>query len=319
MAFTRNPSTVGDLLASTLEKYADELQEQWYKKSVVANKFLSGKGVKDVDGGESIVLRANYQNSGTVQQITRASALPTTQQQMYTTSSLLWAGLAGSIARNDWDIALNSGSPKAFDLFEQDLKNLQEEMAQTLEGILVGAVTVSTSSIWSLLDVIDSSNPGVGNYAGLDRSSYTWWAATETAVTGGLANVIEALRTAHNTASRNGMDPVDFCVTTQTIQEAIAARHTAYLQISSGDKADLMFPSIIFNGRPVFYSDQMLADTLLGVNLSHTKLYVAKQMKMKMSAPLRTPSGQDEVRHVRSIMQVVCYRPASNFKLTGLS
>lgn len=319
MAFTRNPATVGDLLTSTLEKYADQLQEQWYTKSVVVNKFMNGKGIKDVDGGESIVLRLNYQDSGTVQQITRTSALPTTQQAMYTTASLEWAGLAGSISRNDWDLALNSGSPKAFDLFEQDFKNLQESMAQTLESILIGAVTVSTSSIWSLLDVVDSSNPGVGNYAGLDRSTYSWFAGTETSVTGGLANIVEALRTAHNTSSRNGMDPVDFCVTTSTIQEALAARHVAYLQIGSGEKADLMYPSIIFNAKPVFYSSSMIADTLLGINLSHTKLYVAKQMKMKMTPPLRSPGAQAEIRHVRSIMQIGCDRPSSNFKLTDLS
>jgi len=317
MSLTRNPSTVGDLLATTMELYADKLVEQIALLTPVVNKFLKGPGLKEVKGGEAIVLKATYAYSGTAKEINRTSALDSTQAPMHSQAKLDWSGLAGSIVRNDWDAVLNAGPSKMHDLFEADLENLKRELAEKLETTLIGQTTSSAAGIWSLLDIVDSADPSVADYAGLDRDVYTWWASNELA-SGGIANVLESMRTGGNTASKNG-DLIDFWVTTQTVYEAYEARNIAQLQLRQGDKADLSFPSLLFAGKPVFYSHKMLAATMLGINLNHTKMYVQGDMKMKLSPAVRAVTGQDEVRHIRTILQTVCDRPASNIKITGLS
>jgi hypothetical protein len=317
MSLTRNPSTVNDLLATTLELYADKLVEQTALLTPVTNKFLTGPGLKMVTGGESIVLKVNYANSGTFKTIGRNTALGSTQAPMYSQANLAWSGINGDIVRNDWDAVLNAGSSKMHDLFEADLENLKREMAEGLEKLLIGQVTATTADVWSLLDIVDSADPSVADYAGLDRDVYTWWAGTEVA-SGGIANVLESLKKAGHTAGKNG-ELIDFWVTTQTVYEAFEARNVAQLQLRQGDKADLAFPSLLVSGKPMFYSQQMVAATALGINLNHTKLYVQNNMKMKLSEPVRSITGQDEVRHIRTILQMVCDRPLSNCKVTGLS
>jgi len=317
MSLTRTPSTVNDLLATTLELYADKLVEQTALLTPVTNKFLTGPGLKMVTGGESIVLKVNYANSGTFKTIGRNTALGSTQAPMYSQANLAWSGINGDIVRNDWDAVLNAGSSKMHDLFEADLENLKREMAEGLEKLLIGQVTATTADVWSLLDIVDSADPSVADYAGLDRDVYTWWAGTEIA-SGGIANVLESLKKAGHTAGKNG-ELIDFWVTTQTVYEAFEARNVAQLQLRQGDKADLAFPSLLVSGKPMFYSQQMVAATALGINLNHTKLYVQNNMKMKLSEPVRSITGQDEVRHIRTILQMVCDRPLSNCKVTGLS
>jgi hypothetical protein len=317
MSLTRTPSTVNDLLATTLELYADKLVEQTALLTPVTNKFMTGPGLKTVTGGESIVLKVNYANSGTFKTIGRNTALGSTQAPMYSQANLAWSGINGDIVRNDWDAVLNAGSSKMHDLFEADLENLKREMAEGLEKLLIGQVTATTADVWSLLDIVDASDPAVADYAGLDRDVYTWWAGTELA-SGGIANVLESLKKAGHTAGKNG-ELIDFWVTTQTVYEAFEARNVAQLQLRQGDKADLAFPSLLVSGKPMFYSQQMVAATALGINLNHTKLYVQNNMKMKLSEPVRSITGQDEVRHIRTILQMVCDRPLSNCKVTGLS
>lgn len=316
--FARGPANVDTLLATTLSLHGKELMEQWYKKSPITKSFLNGNGLKEVTGGRDIVVPVNYANSGTVAQISATSSLPTTVAEMASQARFDWAGLGGSVALRDWDKARNAGDSKEFDMLALQLENVMEEMHQSLEAILLGAVTVSTSSIWSLLDVVDSANPNVGNYGEIDRSAYAWWQGVET---GSLAsaNIREALLTAYNTSGRNGMDPISFVVGTQTLLEAYDARLVAHQRLSQGDKGELGFGSLLFMEKPFFYSDAMLANTILGINTKHTKMYVNSKMKFDKSPFLRAPGAQAESAMLRLMLQIVCDRPLSNFKLTFTS
>lgn len=318
-SFTRGPANVDDLLAATLDNYRDGLAEQFYKGNKITKEMMKAGSIEEVDGGNDIVRQINYQKGNTVGSITSTSSISVSPQQQFTAARWAFGGIGGSVVLLDWEEAQNAGKSKMFDLLTERVNNVREEMDQKMEYLLVGAVTAASTDIWSLLDVVDSANPSVANYGDIDRSSYSWWGATE-AASGSMATVgLEAIRTAYHTTSRAGMDPVNFLITTQTVYEAYQARLTVHEQLVRGDKGDLEFDSLAFMNKPLYFSEQMASGVLLGVNAKHTKLVVNKNMKFKQQPFVRTQGGQNKAAIIQLMCQVVCTRPASNFKLTGLT
>ncbi len=318
-SFTRGPANVDDLLASTLDDYRKDLTEQFYKGNKITKELMKSGSIEEIDGGNDIVRNVAYQAGGTVAKITSTSAVSITQAQEFTQARFPWAAIGGSVVLGDWEKAQNSGKGKLFDLLAERVANVREEMNQSFESFALASATADLTSIWSLVDINDSANPGVGNYGDIDRSAYTWWAATEAASGSMATQGLEDIRTAYHTTSRAGMDPVSFLVTTQTVYEAYQARLTNFEQLVPTDKGDLEFDSLAFMRKPLFFSEVMPTGVLLGINAKHTKLVVNKNMMFSKTPFVRTQGGQSEASLIRLMCQIVCVRPASNFKLTGLT
>jgi hypothetical protein len=318
-SFTRGPANVNDLLASTLDDYRKDLTEQFYKGNKITKKLMEAGSIEEIDGGNDIVRNIAHQEGGTVAKITASSAVNISQAQEFTQARFAWAAIGGSVVIGDWERAQNSGKGKLFDLLAERVANVREEMNQNFEAFALASSTADTTSLWSLLDIIDSADPSAANYGDIDRDSYTWWAATEAASGSMATQGLEDIRTAYHTTSRAGMDPVSFLVTTQTVYEAYQARLTPFEQLSPTDKGDLEFDSLAFMRKPMFFSEVMPTGVLLGINSKHTKLVVNKNMMFSKTPFVRTQDGQSEASLIRLMCQIVCTRPASNFKLTGLT
>lgn len=320
-SLTRGVPNVDDLLASTLDHYREDLFEQWYKGNKITKQLFNAGSIEEVDGGNDIVRNIAFQKGSTVAKITATSAISVNPAQQFTQAKFLFSGLGGSVLLLDWEEAQNSGKSKLFDLLTERVNNVKEEMQQQFEAFALASVTADTTSIWSLLDIVDSSNPSVGNYGDISRSAYSWWQATEIASGSMATQGLEDIRTGYNTVSRAGMDPVTFLVTTQTVYEAYQARLTTFEQLVSSDEkqGDLEFDSLAFSKKPFFFSEQMPTGVLLGINGKRTKLVVNKNMKFKQQPFVRSQGGQNKAAIIQLMCQLVCTRPASNFKLTGLT
>lgn len=318
-SFTRGVTNVNDLLASVLDDYRDGVAEQWYKGNRITKQFFKAGSIEEIDGGNDIVRNINYQKGGTVAKIISTTSIPVNPNQQFTQMRVAWSGLGGSIVILDWERAQNSGPGKMFDLLAKRLDNVREEMNQQFESFALASATADSTSLWSLVDIADSSNPAAGNYGDIDRSSYSWWQATEVASGSMATQGLEDIRTAYNTVGRAGMDPVSFLVTTQTVYEAYQARLTNFEQLVPSNAGDVEFDSLAFSRKPLFFSEVMPTGVLIGVNTKHTKLAVNKNMKFKQQPFVRAQGGQNEAAVIQLQCQFVCERPASNFKLTGLT
>lgn len=318
-SFTRGPSNVDDLLSSALDKYRNELFEQWAKGNKITKKLFEAGSIREIDGGNDIVEHINYQAGGTAAWTAKNGTVSVSPSQQFTDAKFKLVMLMGSVVLYDWEEAQNAGNPKMFGLLEERMNNLKEEMNQAFQTAALASSTPNANTLWSLLDIIDSADPSLANYGDIDRDSYTWWASTETASGSMATQGLEDMRTAYNTTSREGTDPIGFLVTTQTVYEAYNARLTVHEQLAPTDKGDLEFDSLAFMKKPLFFSDAMQSGVMLGVNPKHTKLVVNKNMKFKNQPFVRAQGGINKAAIVQLMCQLVCTRPRSNFKLTGLT
>jgi hypothetical protein len=316
--FTRGVANADDILTSTLDKYRGKLTEQWLNSFAVTKKMMEAGNVKFEDGGNTIVEDLEYQDNDTAAWVNDSDTVSTTINQILTQAKYSWKMLAGTVGIYDSEEAKNAGESRMHDLLKTRIENLKNTMTSKLEVALVGGATV-TKGIWSLIDIVDSANPAAGNYGDIDRSSYSWWQATETASGSMATQGLEDIRTAYHTTSRGGMDPVGFLITTQTVYEAYQARLQPHERLQSNKEGDLEFTHLLFANKPMFFSESMQSGVLLGINPKYVKLTINKNLHFKNQPFVRAAGGVSRSSVVEIMCQVTASRCASNFKLTGLT
>lgn len=318
-SFTRGPSNVDDLLTTTLDNYRDQLTEQWLGGFPVTRKMMEGDNVDELDGGNDIIEHLEYQDNDTAAWVGVNGSVSVAMNQIMTDAKFKWVMLAGSVGITDREESQNKGKSSMIDLMEARVKNLQNTFKAKLETAFGDSSTDNTDTMWSLPDIIDSANPTAANFGDIDRSTYTWWGATETASGSMATQGLEDIRTAFQTVSRSMTDPVNVHLTTLTLYNAYQARLTPVERLTSRDKGDLEFDTLSFHGKPVFYSDQLSSGLWLGINTKYLKMKILKTCKFKNQPFVREPGGIKKNAVVELMCQATCTRPASLFKLTGMT
>lgn len=309
-----------DLLASTLADYKDQLFEQWYKNNRIAKKMFEAGSIVKIDGGRKIEREVNLRSGGTVGVITSSSAINISQAQARYPATWEWTGIGGSVVMSDWDRAKNTGKHQLVDLFASRLEDVRQEMDQKFSELILSSSTADANTMWSLLDVVDSADPSIGAFGGLSRLDYSVWQAYEVGSVGSFATAgLDALRLAFNTTSREGSDPVSFFITTEAVERYYRATLTNFEQIVPTANGDLEFDAVAFSRKPMYFADQMPTGTLLGINAKHTKLAVNTRMMFDRTPFVRQQDGQTEASLIRLMCNLICTRPASNLKLTGIT
>lgn len=318
--FTRGVANVDDILTTTLDKYRKKLTENWLNSFAVTRKMMSAGNVKYEDGGNTIVEDIEFQDNDTAAFVDTTDTVGTGINQILTQAKYSWKMLAGTVGITDMDEAKNAGESAMHKLIEVRVKNLENTFKSKLETALVGGTTANVKTPWSLLDVIDSSNPGLGNLGDIDRSSYSWWQATETGSAGSVATgAMDAIRAAYLTTSRGQTDPVSYHITTQTVWAAYSKTLQAQQIFQNVDKADSEFTTLTFFNKPVFFSEGMSSGIWLGINSNYLKLTINKNCQFKNQGFVRVPGGTSKSAVVELVLQVTTNRPASLFKVSGLT
>lgn len=316
--FTRGPGNVDNILATTLQEYRPKMTEQWVNNNVIL-KFMEKEAKETIDGGISIVEPLEYDDNDTVGWVGRTDTVPVTENEFLTHARFVWATIAGLVLIHDHDLAKNMGKNQLFSLMEAKLKNLQRTFDDKLERGLLASSTADINTINSLYDIIDSANPSLGSLGDISRSSYSWWQATETASGSMATQGLENIRTASNTVSRSGMDPVNLHLTTQTVYEAYQARLTPFERFTSKGKGDLEFDSLAFANKPVVFSHAAVSGTWLGINTKYLRFRINKHMNFLQQPFVRGEGKQYKSAIVQTMCQLTVTRPKSMFKLTGVT
>lgn len=317
-SFTRGPANVDDLLTTTLDYYRDKLTENWLSGNPITKKMMED-GSDELDGGNDIVEHLEYQDNDTVAWVGVNGSVSVAINQILTDAKFKWVMLAGSVGITDREEAQNKGKSAMLNLLETRVKNLENTFKDKLETAFGDSSTDNTDTMWSLPDIADASNPTIGNFGDIDRSTYTWWGATETASGSMATQGLEDIRTAYYTTGRSLTDPVNLMVTTQTLYEAYQARLTPVERIVSAKTGDLEFEHLAFAGKPVFFSENLASGLWLGLNTKYLRLRINKNMKFKNQPFVREPGGIKKSSVVELMCQLTCTRPASLFKLTGMT
>lgn len=315
---SRGPANIDNLLATTLQEYRDSMTEQWVNNNILL-KFMD-KSAKDIiDGGISIIEHLEYDDNDTVGWVGKTDAITVAENEFLTQARFVWATIAGLVLIYDHDLAKNMGKNQLFSLMDAKVKNLQRTFDDKLERGLLASSTANTNTVNSLYDIIDSSDPSLAALGDIARATYTWWQATETASGAMATQGLENIRTASNTVSRSGMDPVNLHITTQTVYESYQARLTPFERFTSGGKGDLEFDSLTFANKPVVFSFAAQSGTWLGINTKYLRFRINKNMNFLQQPFVRGEGKQYKSAIVQTMCQLTTTRPKSMFKLTSLS
>lgn len=317
-SFTRGPANVDDLLTSTLDYYRDQLTEQWLSGNPITKKMMED-GSDELDGGNDIVEHIEYQDNDTVAWVGANGSVSVAVNQILSDAKFKWVVLAGSVGITDREEAQNKGKSAMLSLMETRVKNLENTFKDKLEAAFGAATTANTDTMWSIPDIADSADPGIANFGDIDRDTYTWWQATETASGSMATQGLEDIRTAYYTTGRSLTDPVNLMLCTQTLYEAYQGRLTPFERFASNSKGDLEFEHLTFANKPVFFSEDLATGLWIGLNTKYLRLRINKNMKFKNQPFVREPGGIKKSSVVELMCQLTCTRPASLFKLTGMS
>lgn len=310
-------SSADDILTSTLDNIRDTLTEQWVTANPVTKKLFDAGKVREQNGGNQIVENIEYQQNNTSGWVSSSAVVSVSINQILKQATYQWAVLAGSVGIDDHEDAKNSGNSAMFNLLKVRTANLRNTFNEDLETALVGQTTPNTDTLWSLIDVIDSSDPSIANYGNIDRDTFTFWQATETASGSMATQGLEDIRTAYYTTGRARTDAIDMHITTQTLYEAYQARLQPQERL--GKQGDLEFEHLLFANKPIFFSEDMTSGVWLGLNTKYTNLVINSAMKFKNQPFTRVPGGQSKSAVVQLMVQLTSSRIASHFKLTGMT
>lgn len=325
MEFGAGPATVDDLLASTLSSNAfqDEATENWMTGNPITNEMLKDDLVKEVEGSNDIREAIEYQNNNTAAWVNDSSIVDVGVRQILTEMQAPWRMIFGSVSATFSEEAKNMGKFQKMNIVESRLKNLIGTKKEALEEAFFASAP-GDDNPWSLLEIIDSSDPTRANYGGIDRDTYTFWQGWEVdaSSSGGFSIAgIETVRAAELATSKAMTDRINMHVVSQALFAAYQARLVQQEIFSRADKAkgDLEFENLLFAGKPVFWSPQATSTMWIGVNTKHMKFFINKAMRFKDYGWTQVPGGLSRSKLIGTMCQLISTRPRSNFKITGLA
>lgn len=284
------------LLTTTLANYskqlADNIFDDYPLLSYLNGKLgiaLRGATVKRVlDGGESIIEHVLYELNTTVKSYAGAEQLDTTLQEGMTLARYQWKQYAVSIGITGLEKRSNQGEAAMIRLLQA--KATQAEMSLRDE-MSVDAFSDGTSNSSKVLTGLSAQIDSTGTVGGINQSTYSWWASTETAGGSFAAQGVNDMRTTFNTVTF-GNDKPDLIITTQTIHEFYEKALQPQERYVNTKTADAGFMNITFKTVPVVFDRDCTSGVMYFLNSKWLNFVVHRDADIS-TGPFITPENQD--------------------------
>lgn len=314
---------VGLLLSTTLKNYRKTLVDNIHKSNALFYYLKKNGGIKELDGGERVVVPLMYGKNTTATSYSGYDALDVTPQTGIDSAEFNWKQYSVSITISGEEERKNSGSSKIIDILEARTK--QAEMSLT-ESLSTDMFSDGTTNGGKTLTGLEAMVAATGTYGGINSATYTWWQA-------GVESTSEALglvkmRTGFNTASLGGKDTPDLIVTTQTLYEKYeglltnvsASNVSGTIQFrSEGTKklGDGGFQVLEFKGTPIVWDELCPSGTMYFLNSRHMNLTIHKDANFETSDFVKPENQDARVAQVLFMGNFTCDRRKSFYKLTA--
>lgn len=314
---------VGLVLSTTLKKYRKTLIDNIHKSSAIFYKLKEEGAIKELDGGERIVVPLMYGKNTTAASYSGYDSLDVTPQEGIDSAEFNWKQYSVSITIDGKTERQNSGSSKIIDVLEAKTK--QAEMS-LVEELTTGIFSDGTSNSSKQLTGLEAMVAATGTYGGINSSTYSWWRA-------GVESTSEALglpkmRVAYNTASLGGKDTPNLIATTQTLFEsyeglftnvAISGGGSHFTTQSAGTKkmADGGFQVLEFKGTPIVWDELCPSGTMYFLNTKHMNLTVHKDANFETSDFVKPENQDARTAQILWMGNMTCDRRKSFYKLTA--
>ncbi len=282
------PLNWNTLDALTHRKFIPILADNVYKSNPLFIQ-LNSKGRIVLDGGRSIVEPVLYNTQGGGA-YSKFQALDVTPREIITDLELNYKLYYAGATLAEEDILKNSGSSKVLDYVAAYVENMEHTLRDLL-GTALFKLTPTAEELDSLAVAINTGN----TYAGIDRTTYTWWNA----------NVINAasaepsfnmFQEMYGKCTQGNTSP-DLIVTTQRIFDKLWALALPQQRFPEGDEVHIGWPMLRFNRAKVVVDSHCTSGRAYFLNTDYVKLVVHRDRDFVFTGWM--PFTSQDARHGR--------------------
>ena len=318
-ASASGPSNIDDVYTSCLVAAVSGVKDQIFENYPTLAWLKQNGRVMKIDGGERIQEFLEYDDNDTFDWYEGYDSIDVTPQETLTSAFYEWKEGAVSITISRKEERQNSGKHKIVGLLDHRVKNAKRTIESKMNKALF-ATAPGVKQPNSLEELIDASDPARGDLGGIDRSTYPWWQANETASGSFAAQGLTDIRTMHTTcATSGGKYRPNFAVTTASIydyyEKALQpqARYTDEKMLNAG------FDNIKFRNMVITYDEDCNSGKMFFLHDEMIKLVIDTQSDMAVM-PFVKPSNQTaRTAQIVSMCQLIPVQPRKLGKLTGIT
>ena len=292
-------------------------------------------------GGRYITRTIRYGEQDAVD-VAKGDTLPTGEPELETMARWDWKYIATHVQRSTFDDQQNNGPSKIKDLVGLKLEAARDGLEQRYETVLLSAYSSSETGkgLQGLNDLVparaDSDNGD--NYGGIERpQTYTqaangiytpetgtsnvnpWWGSKY--LDGTLASLEDDLLTdikkLYNSLHNNQAAP-NLILTTQTIFEAyeeFALDISQIIKDETNRLANLGFEVLRFKGKPLIWSPNITANTVMLLNTDFIELVYDPQLWFDMTEFKPIPLQAERIAHIMSAANLIGTQPRRQGRL----
>lgn len=336
-----------NLTALTLEKLLPKVFDNIFDNDPVLMRLLSKA---ERGSGKQLDIPVMYAKNTQGGWYAGNDTLDTASEETKSRASFTWKQIHQPVVLTGIDRAKNSGKEAIVDYVAQQVKearmNLQDKMATSLYSDGTGSSSKELLGLRAICD--DSSN--IDSYAGITRSTQTWWKANYTASSGTLTT---AKLGAMYDSCKSGSDLPTLIVTTEALWRAyeqllnanqrfnmsadnVSADNGGYnvmsmdeggsVSIGKGKNlmADGSFLTLFYNATPVVSSEYCGSTKWFFLNEKYIKFYYLPNVEYKtdkhgfsVTDDLKNTNQDGTVKHLLWYGALTCSQCRKQGQLTG--
>lgn len=275
-------TSIGDLIASTLELYFDTLTDNVTNNNALARVLTRRGNVKRASGGREIREAILYGNNNSVQWYENYDTFtpPTTGQEVLDEASFAWKQLGGFISLSGREEKINRGEYEKHSFVEARIQQLQAVLNNTFGASIFSDGTASAGKELTGLRAAVADNPVTGTYGGINRATAGnefWRNKFSAAVATNASNILSRMDDMYLSIIR-GTDKPDLIVSGYTMFRYYEDNLQAIRRIGNADEADSGYLSYYYKG----------AEVVPDFNCANTRMYMLDTSVFQ----LRTQEGR---------------------------
>jgi hypothetical protein len=263
-------------------------------------------------GGDYISRTLKYGEIDAVA-VQKGDTLPMGEPALETMAMWTWRYLATHVQRAQIGAnsdQSNAGPSKIKDYVQTKLMAAREGMVQKFETrLLAPEVTAETGKeIQGLNDLVpEYANRATGTYGRVARSN-DWWVPKYKAVTvPSEVHLLADMRNLYNTIGDN-MEMPNFLLTTQDmfeLYEEFAEDKTQVVKDVAGRLVDLGFEVLRYKGKPLVWSPNMTAGSMLMLNTNYIEVIYDPNLWFEMSDWKPVAMQSERITHILCAINVI--------------
>lgn len=278
------------LLATTLKHYVPRIEDNVFTSKPLLWAIREAGRIVNQDGGEKIVQPLIYAEAANKGSYEDDDVFTTNANTGISAAEFPWKQYYGLVHFTGIELAKNKGKSALLNLMQTRMEQVEMTIAEQMETMLFGDGSGNGNKDWyGLAAIVDSADPSWGDLGGIDRATYDYWKATETAHGGALT--LAGLRTLYNTVSEGNDHPTNI-FSKQGGLEAYEALLQTNQRFEDSKMADGGFQNLMFKGAPWAFSSNNTTQVVYMVNMKYLTLYKLSNVWFKPSDLLQ-PTNQD--------------------------